>query len=142
MRYEISKTSITLPLNNHHPSIILQSHRGQGPGLVDGELARVHAAGWGALGVVQFARRVVDGPCDEGVGGDGSAVLGVEVGDLEGGDVAFGGEEVLVIRLQFSSQQLYMCPISRIGSLNLRLRRRNLRKGWLQRLLLQRGSQR
>lgn len=88
MRHEIPKTSITLPLNNHHPSIILQSHRGQSPGLVDGQLARVHSAGWGALGVVQFARRVIDGPCDEGIRGNGGAVLGVEVGDLEGCDVA------------------------------------------------------
>lgn len=86
MRHEIPKTPIALPLNNHHPNIILQSHRSQGPGLVDGELARVHAACWGALGVVQFARRVVDGPCDEDVGWDRGAVLGVEVGDLEGDD--------------------------------------------------------
>ena len=87
MRHEIPKTSIRPPLNNHHPSIILRSHRGQSSGL-DGELARVHAACWRSLGVIEFGRRVVDGPCDESVGGDGSAVLGIEVGDLEGGDVA------------------------------------------------------
>jgi hypothetical protein len=137
MRHEIPKTSICLPLNNHNPSIVLQSDRGQSPGLVDGELARVHAACWGALGVGQFARRVVNGPCDEGVGGDGGAVLGVEVRDLERGDVAFGGEEVLVVRLQLSSK--HSCPISRIGNLRLRS---NLRRGWLQRLLLQLGWQR
>lgn len=138
MRHEIPKTSITLPLHNHHPSIILQSNRGQSSGLVDGELARVHAACGGALGVVEFARRVVDGPCDDGFGGDGGAVLGIEIGDLEGGDVAFRGEEILVIWLQLSSQQL--CPISRIG--NLAAEEEELTERMASAALLQRGWQR
>ena len=51
------------------------------------------------MGVREFSSEGVDGPGDEGVGGERGAVLCVEVGDLEGGYVAFGGEEVFVVGL-------------------------------------------
>jgi hypothetical protein len=42
---------------------------------------------------------VVDGPDDEGVGGERGAVVRVEVGDLEAGYVTLGGEEIFVVGL-------------------------------------------
>jgi hypothetical protein len=46
---------------------------------------------------------MVDGPCDERVGGESRAVLCVEVGDLEAGNVTLGSKEVFVVRLLFAS---------------------------------------
>jgi hypothetical protein len=42
---------------------------------------------------------VVDGPDDEGVGGERGAVLRVEIGDLEAGYVTLGSKEVFVVGL-------------------------------------------
>jgi hypothetical protein len=98
-RQNISEAAILLALKNHNTSIILQANGSQVTLGIDRELARVHAASRCALGVGQFPRGVVDGPDDEGVGGERGAVLRVEVGDLEAGYVALGSEEVLVIGL-------------------------------------------
>jgi hypothetical protein len=98
-RQNISEAAIRLALKNHNTSIILQANSSQVTFGIDRELARVHAASRCALGVGQFPRGVVDGPDDEGVGGERGAILRVEVGDLETGYVTLGGEEVFVVGL-------------------------------------------
>lgn len=72
-----------IPVDDDHPAVVLEADAQQCAGLVDGELAREHAAGGELLDGREVTRGVVDGKVDEHVRGDLRAVVGVEVGDRE-----------------------------------------------------------
>lgn len=88
-----------IPLNHHHPIIILQRRRNQRPRLVQREPARIPSTRRRRLDEGQSAARAVDGEGDERVRRQGGGVGGVEVGDGEGVFAAGGDDEEALVGL-------------------------------------------
>ena len=76
--------SLDVPVDDDHPPVVLQADTEERASLVDGELTGEHPARGELLDGGEVAGRVVNREVDEHVRGDLRAVVGVEVGDLEG----------------------------------------------------------
>lgn len=98
-RNELSQlAAFRIPLDDSHHPIALQPDGQERVFRVHAELTGEPATGRHLLNRRQGSSGRVNGEVDQGIRDDGSAVVGVEVGDLEGVLVARGdNEEVLVV---------------------------------------------
>jgi hypothetical protein len=76
-----------IPLKHHNRLIILQTYRNQITTRAEREMSWEHSSCRPELNVLE-GTIFLEGECGERVGGDGSAVVGRGIGDVEGGVVA------------------------------------------------------
>ena len=94
-----NQPSRNIPLKHHDPIIVLQRRRDKRTREIQRETTRVPTTSRSGLNQFQEACVLVDGEGDQGVGGKGGAVRGVEVGDCEGVFAAGGDDEEFVVGL-------------------------------------------